>query len=460
MALKQNTRVKIDNLTKAIIEGQSNDDSAAHGGYMFIVTSTYSPEDEGEFSGGLFLVGETAKLYQETLQLLEEDSAVEHLTSANLRDALASFAVSLEADSETLRGGSARRERIAQFVAEIAQPLSTYEIAFTVDGMIFGDDDPLKIGEVEFRNFSSELAEEWDLESISSPFPFPDDKMVARPAAIAKVQAGTLEKALERGESDIDRALQVLRTSIGYFRPSLIYDSQLLQRRGDLRVIRQLEPDTKLWKGWKGRRRPIDTELSGALLDSTRDFVRQLSPLFDGSIPPKLRDALLRSLDWIGTSITRDIYDHKVVDLCTALEAILSGSHEGEKGEAVALRVMLLSMALGKGVRKPGDLLQLYVLRSRIVHGSELGESGKSDYYSLKSIAEETILNIIELHGSQSQLSRPYDVFTFLETPERLDKAVSWLSQLADSNTREIAKYASGLQRTDTDDSALIVLDL
>ena len=413
---------------------------------MVIVTSTYHPVDDREFSGGLLLRGETARLYQEALQLLGEDSAVEHLTSANLRDAFASFAVRLEFDKETLRGRGARRARIAEFVAELARPLSTYEIAFTVDGVAFGDEDVLKIGDVEFRNFTSEMAEEWDLESIPNTLPIPDDEVVGRTVGVLKIQAGTLEKALERGEEALDHALHILRTSIGFHRPSQIYDFQLCQRRGDLRVIRQLDPETRLWCGWKGSRGPLEIQLTGDLLDSARDFTAQLNPLFDDSIPQRLRDAILRSLEWIGTSITREIYDHKVVDLCTALEAALSGSHEGRKGEAIALRVMLLSMALGKGFRYPGELYRRYVLRSKIVHGSALGECGQSDYYSLKLIAEETILDIMELQMREGPFSRPHDIFTFLETPERLEEAVSLLSQWRDDDTREIAEYARRLQ--------------
>ena len=450
MTLQQNTGDKIENLAQNIIEGTGDDEPTAHYGYMIIVTPRYNPEDDQDPSDGLLLRGETARLYQESLDLLGQDSAVEHLTSGNLRDALTSFAVRLESDKETLRGRGARRARIAEFVAEIAMPLSTYEIAFTVDGVVFGDEDILKIGDVEFRTFTEEMAEEWDLESIPSTLPIPDDEVIGLTVGILKVQAGTLEKALERGEETLDQALHILRTSIGFYRPSQVYDFQLHQRRGDLRVIRQLDPESRLWRGWKGRRDPLETQLTGNLLDSTRNFTAQLSPLFDESIPPRLRDAVLRSLEWIGTSITREMYDHKVVDLCTALEAVLSGSHEGKKGQAIALRVMLLSMALDKGFRYPGDLYRLYVLRSRIVHGSALGECGRSDYYLLKSIAEETILNIMELRESQNQLSRPHDVFTFLETPERLEEALSWLSHWQDDETNEIAEFARRLQEANT----------
>ena len=256
------------------------------------------------------------------------------------------------------------------------------------------------------------------------------------------VKAGTLEKALERAEETLDHALHVLRTAISYYRPSLIYDNQLRQTRGHLRIIRQLEPETHTWRGWRRRTEVIDTELSGLLLDSTKDFIGQLEPLYDGSIDRTLRDAILRSLEWIGTSITREHYDHKVVDLCTALEAILTTKSDPHKGEAVALRVMLMSMALGMGFRLPGQLHQLYELRSNVVHGAALGECGRSDYLTLRSIAEESVLSVIKLNDAQGPFSRPHDVIAHLETRDRLDAAASWLHQYADENTIEVARYA------------------
>ena len=442
MTLQHSTRSKIDSLARAIIAGEGGDVSGRQGSYALIMTPGYLSEGADGLSQGLSLFDETVNLYQQARASLVADSAVEHLTHAALRDALVSFVLNLDADKQQIRGSRARSERIDQFVAEIVRPLSSYEVAFRIDGVVFNDDDCLRVGEVEFRKFSAVIAEGWDLETAPDQSFFPIEEIVDQSVGIVTVKAGTLEKALERAEETLDRALHVLRTSIGYFRPSLIYDYQLRQTRGHHRIIRQLEPETQVWRGWKRKTEAFDTELSGMLLDSTKDVIGQLEPLYDDSIDRKLRDALLRSLEWIGTRITREHYDHKVVDLCTALEAILTTKSDPRKGEALALRVMLLSMALGTGFRFPGQLHQLYELRSNVIHGAKLGECGRNDYLTLKRIAEESVLNVIKLSDAQGPFSRPYDVITYLETRDRLEEAASWLDQYADENTIEVAHYA------------------
>ena len=442
MTLQDSTRSKLDALAVAIISGQSDDTSVMHGAYAIIMTPRYDPECVDNLSEGLSLFGETAKLYQEVESVLADDSAVEHLTRAALRDALASFALSLDTNRQQVRGRRARSEQIDQFVASVARPLSHYQAAFSVDGVHFDNDDSLSIGDVEFRKFTVDFAENWGLEFTDEQSTLPIDEIIDAPVGIVKVRAGTRDKALERGEESLDRALNALRTAIGWFPPSLIYDSQLRQRRGGLRVVKQLEPETLLWRGWSGTREAVDIKLSGLLLESANDFAERLRPLYDNSIEIKLRDALLRSLDWVGTSITRENYDHKVVDLCTALEAILTTIADPRKGEAVALRIMLLSMALGKGSIHPGQMHKFYELRSDIVHGAALGECGRSDYQTLRTIAEKSILNVIELNSNQGPFSRPFDVITYLETPDRLENATLWLDQWTDDNTAEVARYA------------------
>ena len=445
MTLEQSTRAKIDELAKAIITGHGEQASLPQGAYVVIITPRHDAESAPDLLGreGMALFDEQAKLYQEALASLEEDQAVEHLTHANLRDALASFVVNLETDKEQITGRRARSERIDQFVSEIVRPLSTYEVAFSIDNITL-DAEPLRFGNVEFREFSLELAEDWGIVKFQSELHDIYGDIIGKPVGIVTVEAGTVEKAFERAEDILNRALHVLRVSIGSFRPSLIYDKQLFQRRGHLRAMRQLQPEPKLWRGVKHPSAPIHIELSGALLESTRDFTAQLNPVFDGdgTMKPRLQDALLRSLEWIGTSITREDYDHKVVDLCAALEAVLTTKDDRRKGEAVALRVMLLAMALGKGFRHPGQLHRLYVLRSNVVHGAALGECGRSDYETLRYIAEETVLNVIELNDTQGPLARPIDVVRHLETLVRLAKTTSWLDHETDDNTKEVAKYA------------------
>ena len=83
-----------------------------------------------------------------------------------------------------------------------------------------------------------------------------------------------------------------------------------------MHTVRQVDPKTSPveWGAARGFR-PVSLDLAAPWTESTRDFIGRLGPLYDGTIEVKLRDALLRSLEWIGISITRESYDHKIVDL-------------------------------------------------------------------------------------------------------------------------------------------------
>ena len=156
----------------------------------------------------------------------------------------------------------------------------------------------------------------------------------------------------------------------------------------------------------------------------------------------KLRDALLRSLEWTGMSITHESYDHKIVDLCTGLEAVLTTVDDPRKGEAIAFRFMLLSTALGRPFCPPGVLYDLYERRSRVVHGAALGECGKNDYLQLRLAAKQAVLNIIELDRAQGPIDRPSHLIRLLETRGHMKETIAWLEGCQDNATRKVTEYA------------------
>ena len=142
--------------------------------------------------------------------------------------------------------------------------------------------------------------------------------------------------------------------------------------------------------------------------------------------------------------ITREYRDHQVVDLCTALEAVLTTLDDGRKGEAIALRSMLLAVALNKPLTDPQEVYSLYELRSRIVHGADLSVSGENDYIKLRSLAEQVLLGVLELNEVSGPFRRPIDLIRRLEKRDRLEKALAWLDYWQDEATKAVAKYGRG----------------
>lgn len=321
-----------------------------------------------------------------------------------------------------------------------------YEVAFNVERIKLAT-DPLTIGEVVFREFSPELAKDWDCAEFDGAsrklLQEELDNLTGRPVGVITVDAGSAEKAVERAQECFDRALNVLRVSISSCPHWLIDDRMLLQRRGRFHVVRRLGPEARpVRTGSDLGFRPLDADLSGELAKSTKNFMRQLSPLYDGTVQGDIRDSLLRSIEWIGTSITREIYDHKVVDLCTALEAVLTTVKDRQKGGAIALRSMLLSMALGDGFLHPSKLRPLYRLRNEVVHGSDLGICTEDDYRRLRDRAKDVVLNIIKLNSTQGPIASPCHLIKLLEAPERLEKAIGWLESRPDKDTKALTEYA------------------
>ena len=141
-------------------------------------------------------------------------------------------------------------------------------------------------------------------------------------------------------------------------------------------------------------------------------------------------------------SITRESYDHKIVDLCTALEAVLTTKSDGRKGEAIAFRTMLLSIAIDEPFPYPRDAYRLYDLRSQVVHGAALGACGENDYLQLRLIAQKAALNAITFIGIQGEINQPSQLIKLLESRERMEKAIAWLEGCQDAITRKVTKYA------------------
>lgn len=182
--------------------------------------------------------------------------------------------------------------------------------------------------------------------------------------------------------------------------------------------------------------------IDGPLLTSTSELATRLQVLFEKKIPKRLRERLLRALEWIGTSVTREHYDDKVVDLCTALECLLTGKDDPKKGEAISLRTMLLAMKLDQNFPHPRLLYRLYGLRSDVVHGSARGVCGRSDYNSLRFIALDVLLKVLELGQKTDTVTSISGVIQIIEDEQIMASASAWLKQWSDMETKTLATYA------------------
>ncbi len=444
MPASQQTRSKVENLANAINEGPETEHPVPYPGWVILKTSNPFVDPGDGSSEGLFLVGKQARLYQEALQALENDEAVEHLTRATLDEALDALVRDLDPTRSGKPGRSAIRQRLGQFFSDLVVPPSQFEVAFSVENINLNSES-LTIGKVVFKEFTQELAQEWEFEKANGLFRKQIFEIVGLPVGIVSVEGRSVQKAAQRAQDSFDRALNTLRASVGSFTRTRTWDRELQQRRGQYRVIRETSPNTRLISTGGGPiSNPIELVLMPRLVNSMNEFMGKLAPLYDGRVQGRFRDALLRSIDWIGTSITREYRDHQVVDLCTALEAVLTTMDDRRKGEAIALRSMLLSVALDQPFTDPQEVYSLYELRSRVVHGADLGVGAESDYIKLRSLAERVLLGVLELHGTQGEgpFHRPTNLIRCLEQPQRLENVLAWLDHWQDEPTRAVARFA------------------
>ena len=445
MKAKRETLERIEEFARVLVEHSSEELSTWQEPWefrkMIAVPKEVVATDRQETSW-LFLGGKAGELYLKALDSLETDPAFETLARADLENELDDLLSDLSVNWDQMKTSSEIRKRATAFLSELARPLGKYEVVFGVERMNLGSGS-LTVGDVVFQEFNTELAQDWNCSVIPDGSQGFLDDLVNQSVGIVTVNAGSHHKAVERAVVVFDRALNTLRVCIVSSTPFAISDRWLLQRRGEFHAVRQVEPKTGRveWGAARGFR-PVSLDLAAQWIESTRDLVGRLEPLYDGTIRCKLRDALLRSLEWIGMSITRESYDHKIVDLCTGLEAVLTTVGDRRKGEAIAFRSMLLSAALGKPFCPPGVLYGLYERRSRVVHGAALGECGENDYLQLRLAAIEAVLNIIELNRVQGPIDRPGCLIRLLETHGRIEETIAWLEGCRDNATEKVTKYA------------------
>ena len=439
MALRNQTRQALLELAKALLTPSSQTDSLP-GSLVMIGPQVVPDSGSDEQMQGACLTDREADLYLRALHLLEQDEAVEHLKPTTLSESLSDFAYNVW--SAPTQGSPSVRKRVEGFIASLARPLAEYDVAFTVDHITLGE-QTLTVGEVQFQEFTREMAHAWGFVETNEHDKALLSEALGKVLGIVTVSAGTQEKAVERARQLLDRALSMLRVCCSFLLLGALYDESLLQKRGQFYIVRNRSQErNRAGVGWQRGFSPLDLHLTEKTGVKVAESIASLESIHDGTIANPLRDALLRSLEWIGTSTTREQYDHKVVDLCTALESVLTTLSDRRKGEAVALRSMLLSIAVNAGFTHPGRICRLYEMRSRIVHGSEVGMCGKADCVTLYSTARKAVWDAIALNAMEGTIKRPYDLVQLLETPDRVQAAADWLRRWDDPDSGRVLDYA------------------
>jgi hypothetical protein len=386
----------------------------------------------------LRLTLEETALYYQCLQALVSEPEIEHLLTGRKKEREVDYRLwelvcELFLNRAQYKEAGKRKARLATFVAEITKAHDTYEVLFPIEHMQMTDSE-FVIGNVTFFHLDEKRA--FDRGIASRDF---EQSQVGKTLARVLVQAGSSQIAVERAKPQIAAALDILRVCGA--RVNFIHDEQLLQTRGQDYAVKNLSrSDTRLRGGWQRGFTPIPLPLQGAILPSFSEELVKLQPIVDGTLPKDLNERLIRALVWVSSSITSENYDDKVVDLCAALETLLTTKNDVRKGEALALRVLLLAMSVeGEGLLlHPLEVLELYELRSDVVHGSARNICGKRDYQTLRHVVLDAVQHIVTLATTNSDVTKASRLIATLHTETNLTRAIEWLKQTSVPETKEL----------------------
>ena len=72
----------------------------------------------------------------------------------------------------------------------------------------------------------------------------------------------------------------------------------------------------------------------------------------------------------------------------------------------------------------PAGILQLYELRSRIVHGAELGTAWAMDTWHLRGECVSVLANLLKLANTKPEVVTLEGLIAVVETPDRLKEFI------------------------------------
>jgi hypothetical protein len=281
---------------------------------------------------------------------LTAEPKAKRLSRADVDHELIDLCRDLVIDREKYMSPKWREHRIQSFLEALRKPVRQFEM-LAINGLDIPEGE-IQAGDVVFFRFEK-TTELWG-QATNPVRQWLDEHLVGRTVASVQVEAGSLDRAVEHAVGSIDTALNLLPVSMTSYRMR-IRDWQLLARRGREYAVRSADETRSARSGWQLRFDSVEILLAGPLLPVTREALAVHQPIFDATISGKLGARLVRALEWIGTSISRERDDDKVVDLCTALETMLTVESDPRKAEAVALRTVLLSIALDTSFYDPRE---------------------------------------------------------------------------------------------------------
>lgn len=389
----------------------------------------------------LAITQETYRSFELAVNALSVDPSLQHLSRQEIDASLWDFGMRIAEGSQSRSWPPNGINATSQYLASLARDSVEWEVLVEVDHLSVSD-EPLHIDSVLVTKVQEELVQHWLSKRDSHVFA--DELMALRngTAAVVRVWADDSARAIELARERTDEALGQFRFALVHANPFNLPDQQLLFRRGR-RAWAALVLDRDHWgSSVQLGFRPVALELTSDVQARTQASLDLLESLRASRAHRKVQDRLMRAAYWIGLSASQELFDHKVVALCTAAECFLATKSDGRKGEVIVLRSLLLSIAMGTELPQPTMLYELYEKRSAVVHGSETDVCGEHEYKWLRLVVGALLDHAIKFAIANGSTS----VDAFLGALEKDGAVENVLRRLEMSPAPEVRRLAGKIR--------------
>jgi len=394
----------------------------------------YVPDDidiDRSKGDSFVLYGEYYRLYLNVLNELRSESALEYLKDSELKNALWHFTCEIISRYSVYKNTGKLKEKIDVFLSDILRPLEEYEVLVPIL-YLDAKDLEIKIGDVIVKKFDEMALEEWGIRKDTIIF----EEIVNKTMAIIPEKGNNPKLVCDRARKKADFVIRCLQVSIST--NSLTCDKNTLFKQDENICYRNKDTPSSVGGWWQSSYKPFPIDVTEDLEKSINKFLSSVPEILEeGKLPPKLREQFRRALTWIGRSIEEEDPDIKIIFLSMALEAILTRKSDKKKGETLAYRMLLLHFHVDKPVTPPANVLLIYELRSKIVHGSEMGIASHYEYLIIKQVAIETLRYSLEIVRKEG-LKNHAQLIEAIESYNEIEKVLVWLEEHGDKKSLEI----------------------
>ncbi len=434
MKFNDGTTRELTELARMIIENKGKDspkDWAIAFKYGTVPDSIKNDEPhDGNLS--LSITGQECIQYHKCLQSLVAEISLELSSESEIDNELWYFVCEIFFDTDTTKANI--KKRIASLQARTQKPVELYEILVPIEGRLRLNDHGFELAGTQVFEMHDKEATDWGIRKDKAMDKMLYDAVIDKPVALLTEKGSDPWKAAGRARERLRTALNTLRLYLLIdHEPRVvgwkIHDIQMLFKLGESTGVKKAGTTGPVLPGFRLGFRSVELTVDDIISKQLSQSAGFLECLFiENGMPSGIRDRLLRAVEWIGESVTRESDDDKVIDLCTALETLLTTQGDGRKGEVISLRMMMLYLSLNEPFFDPLQLLVLYNKRSEVIHGSKRKICTESDYSTGRLIAIDVFQKTVAFIKKNNITKHIALIRSLQSQPELVRKAVDFCS--------------------------------